>query len=420
MMVEVRENKVHDFKVMVPPSKSYMHRCLITACLIRGKSYLYDCCFNNDTTATMNALRKLGAVIEVDGTNVIVDGTNFLKIDEEVVLDCNESGSTLRFLIPLSSNLKQGVTLIGTKKLMSRPLTIYEELYKESGSSFELYEKELKICGNLKKNVYEIDGSISSQFITGLIFDAIYKQEKTTIEIVGTFESSLYVTMTVNVLQQAGFDICMKDRLIVIKPKVVERFSISVEKDDSSVAFFAVLAAMKRVKCECIGVKKETSQGDHVIFDLLKQMGNDVFVNECGNMVVQGKKMHAITIDLANCIDLGPILIALASTIQEKTTFIHTRRLRMKESDRIDAMQDALCALGVCMNVYEDRVEISGKNELVGGICLKGYNDHRIVMALAILSSCCKKGNTITDANAICKSYPQFFEDLRISGMEVI
>ncbi len=418
MNVLVGKKEVRDFSVTVPSSKSFLHRALITACLCDGVSVLKGCTFNADTLATLEALRKLGAKIDVHGRDVSVDGSGFLKDCGEVVLDCKESGSTLRFLIPLATFVEEGVTFVGSDVLLKRPLGVYQELFDACGVRFELKDASLFVKGKMKKRFYEVEGSVSSQFITGLIYRCVCSHEDCLIEVVGTFASYDYVCMTVDVLRRFGFDVTMYHNVIAIRSKNVESFTIEIEQDVSSASFFAVYAAMNQVCGEFVGITSSTKQGDFVIFGLLEAMGCKVYEDSC--MHVCGGKLKSCRIDLQDCIDLGPILFALAACIEEGVWFEHTGRLRVKESDRIQAMQEGLLKLGCTVLVEEDRVFIQGKNVLEGGVTLDGFNDHRIVMAFAILSSRCKKANTIVGWEACRKSYPTFFEDLEKIGMEVV
>lgn len=385
-------------RVDAPPSKSMAHRYLCGAALSGQKCTLTGVDFSEDILASIDCLRALGAEIAIDNDTVTVDPTEFMKA-ESPVLNCRESGSTLRFFIPLALCLGENVTFKGSDRLFERPLDVYEELCREKGFTFIKDRGSLTVCGRLESGNFRLRGDVSSQFITGLIFALVYLGGEASIEIMPPFESRSYVDLTLSALASFGANVSFSDEYkIEIKESKMHAFSGRIEGDYSNAAF---LDAFNRLGSE-INIENldpDSLQGDRVYADYFGQISNGT-----------------PTLDISNCPDLGPILIALAA-LKEGATFTGTDRLKAKESDRGAAMHQELCKLGGGLIFGDNWITVPKQELKYGGNPLDGHNDHRIVMSLSVILS--KIGGAIGGAEAIRKSYPGFFEDIVKLGAEV-
>lgn len=402
----------------IPSSKSLGHRALIAAALAEGTSFLYGLGMSKDIEATMNAMKTFGAVFEQQGDQVTVHGCGG-KLYADTAIDCCESGSTLRFLIPLAALDGTETRFSGQGRLMKRPLDVYEKIFAEQNLPFEQSEEGVRLCGPLKAGVYTVDGNISSQFISGLLFALPLLDGDSEIRIKEPFESASYVTLTLETLKAAGIRIGQEGLTFRVPGNQTYRpVRLTVDGDDSQAAFFAGLALTARIPVSVHGISHESKQPDHVIFSLLKDFGARISETEDGYLVCP-EEIKAIHADLSDCPDLGPVLFALAGTAEGTSVFTGCGRLRIKESDRIAAMQEELAKLGVRLEAEDDTVYVTGTESIQGGVTLDGHNDHRIVMALSVLAACAQKPVSIEGAQAVNKSYPGFFSDLEKTGMEV-
>lgn len=400
MRVKVTPSHVHG-QVSIPCSKSMAHRAIICASLSKGKSVVSNISYSKDIEATINCMESLGAKITKQEDSCIIYGTD-LSIHEDLTLNCNESGSTLRFFIPLASLIDGNITFIGQGRLLSRPMEVYENIFNEQNCTYKQADT-IQIKGPLKPGHYKIRGDISSQFISGLFFCLPLLSKDSIVEIIPKYESKSYVELTISMLKKFNIEIIQLDELHYKIPgnQQYKPCDIVVEGDYSQMAFFAALDKLNG-PIECLNMDETSLQGDKAIIDILKQYnGNDV------------------VIDLSNCPDLGPILCTFASFQPVQTKIINAQRLRMKESDRIEAMEQELKKWGVDMESTYDTITINGKPEYKKDkiVELLGHNDHRIVMALTVFGLCAKSESIIEDAQAISKSYPHFFEDIqKING----
>lgn len=384
--------------ISAPPSKSMAHRYLIGAALSNEICCITGVDFSEDILASIDCLKALGAKIDVQNDEVTVNPENFMKA-ENPVLECRESGSTLRFFIPLALCLGKKVTLKGSKRLFERPLDVYEELSGENGFMFQKAEDFVSVCGNLKGGRYRIRGDISSQFITGLIFALLYLGEESTIEIIPPFESRSYIDLTISVLKSFGADVEFSGEYqISIKKAKLYAYSGRVEGDYSNAAFLDAFNHIgSSVKVE--NLKEDSLQGDRVYGEYFEKISNGV-----------------PTLDISDCPDLGPVLFALAA-LKNGAVFKGTERLKAKESDRGLAMHEELQKLGGGLVFGENMITVPKQELTYRGITLDGHNDHRIVMALSVILS--KTGGEILGAEAVKKSYPGFFRDIQKLGAEV-
>jgi len=383
--------------VSAPPSKSMAHRYLIGAALSKEKCVISGVDFSEDILATVDCLKALGAEIHIENGTVTVNSENF-SVAASTVLNCRESGSTLRFFIPLALCLGKQITLQGSSRLFERPLDVYEKLCADNGFEFKKNEKSVTLCGNLKSGRYEIRGDISSQFITGLIFALVYLEEDSSIKIIPPFESRSYINLTLSALKSFGADIEFEDEFnIKIKKSRLHSFSGSVEGDYSNAAF---LDAFNYIGSDVVidNLKPESLQGDRIYKEYFEKISNG-----------------APTLDISDYPDLGPVLIALAS-LRNGAILTGTDRLKVKESDRGQVMHEELKKLGGGLIFGENKITVP-EQSLHQSTELDGHNDHRIVMALSVILS--QLGGEIDGAQAVRKSYPAFFEEIKKLGAEV-
>lgn len=384
--------------VSAPPSKSMAHRYLIGAALSGQVCSLSGVDFSEDILASMDCLAALGVKLSVEGDAVTVDPSGFMTADQPTLL-CRESGSTLRFFIPLALCLGRPVTLRGSERLISRPLDVYEELCRERGFSFSKDSGAVTLCGRLESGHYRVRGDISSQFITGLLFALVYLGGASTIEVLPPFESRSYVELTISALRAFGADVAFTDAYtLTIHPAPLRAYAGRIEGDYSGAAF---LDAFNHLGSEVTveNLKEDSLQGDRVYADYFDKIS-------------QGTP----TLDISDCPDLGPVLFALAA-LKNGAVFTGTDRLKVKESDRGAAMHEELCKLGGGLILGDNQITVPRQRLCYMGKALDGHNDHRIVMALSVILT--QTGGVIFGAEAIKKSYPGFFRDIRQLGARV-
>lgn len=399
MKVKILPSKTSG-EVSAPPSKSFAHRYLIGSVLSRGKCVIKNIADSDDISATLSCIEQLGGSVTKDGNTVTVIPTSEKQI-ENAVFDCKESGSTLRFFIPvvLATGAKN-CTFSGSERLLARGIKEYEKLFENSDVKINSDEKAIEISGTLSAGNYEISGEVSSQYATGMLFALSVLSGKSTLKITGNAESRAYVDMTIKVLKDFGADIAEPEKnFFEINGKGrLSPGEFTVEGDWSNAAFLIALSRLLGT-ISVSGLNENSVQGDRfssVAFDAL-----------------DGENAE---IDLKDCPDLAPILFAYAA-YKNGGKFINTRRLRVKESDRANVMADELKKFGANVKVYENSVEIE-KTQLKPPIVpLCGHNDHRIVMALSVLAAVF--GAEIDGAEAVNKSYPDFFRVIKKAGVNV-
>lgn len=382
-----------------PPSKSVLHRMLICAALSKEKSTINNAYYSEDILATLDCLEAMGAKIEKTQTSVTVTPFSPFDIPENAVLPCRESGSTLRFLIPLALLCGKRLTFTGSEKLMTRPLFVYEKLCKEQNITFEKGKNCLTVCGRLKKGEYCVPGNVSSQFITGLLFALPFLGESK-IMLTTALESKSYIDITLSVMKKYGVSATWQNAgtLYLGPGQAFKAGNMAAEGDCSSAAFlsaFNLLGGTVAVG----GIESDTLQGDRVYKEYFK-------------LLEQG----APVLNLADCPDLAPILMTLAA-YKNGAVLKNTARLKMKESDRGEAMKAELSAFGADIDVFENEIVIRKAPLHAPEKPLCGHNDHRVVMSLAVLLSAFS--GEIDGAQAVAKSFPTFFEAIKNLGIRV-
>ena len=403
--------------ITIPPSKSMAHRAIICAALAEGESVISNIDYSVDITTTIDCMRKLGAQIECGKTAVKVKGIKDFSHIADTHIECNESGSTLRFLIPIFSLTGQKITFTGKNRLLKRPQKIYREIFTEAGLLFEQTEEKIEIQGPLPAKKYTIAGNVSSQFISGLLFTLPLLKEDSTIHILPPFESRSYIDLTIQMLAKFGVEIIWQNELtLYIKgnQKYLAR-NETVEGDFSQFAFFGVLSAVNNPVDIC-GMDPHSLQGDRQILQILSDFGCEVSFEKGIYKVNASKGLKGTSVDLKNCPDLGPVLCTLAMFSKGTSNITNAGRLRIKESDRILAMQTECAKMGCKIEDTENEMVIHGGCTTPTEI-INGWKDHRIVMATAVALSVL--GGTIDGCEAITKSYPSFFDDMKKAGIEV-
>lgn len=403
-------------EVIIPPSKSLSHRAIIAAALAEGKSKISNIIYSEDILATIDAMRALGSNIEVYDDYLIINGSKPKRVGS--VINANESGSTIRFMIPIALTVDAPVTFDGRNNLVNRPLDIYTDMFDEFGITYSRGEKYLPMTVNsgLKSGVYKIRGDVSSQFITGLLYALPLLEGDSKIEITTKLESKGYVDLTMDVLKKFGIEIKTTDytSFDIKGGQSYKPLDYTVEGDYSQVAFWAVANTIGNdvtIKC----MNENSFQGDKKIIKDINDFGGSVYFKD-GDLVSETRKTKGTTIEFSNSPDLGPILTVLAALSEGHTTFKNVERLRIKECDRVTCMIEEMKKLGCKMSETNDTMEIDGIDEFTSSMELSSHNDHRIVMALAIASTRCNSKIKIYNAGAIKKSYPHFFKSFEAVG----
>lgn len=385
--------------VKAPPSKSDAHRLLIGAGLCRGESQVAGVAFSQDVQATLDCLTALGAKVRAEGDTLTVIGADPFSFDGKKPLYCRESGSTLRFMIPLCLLGKENCTLLGSEKLLSRPQSVYEAMAKEKGLRFEQTPGGISVRGPLLPGDYRLAGDVSSQFFSGLLFALPLLAKDSTLAWTTPLTSRPYIDMTLDTLAKFGVTVEPKENCLAIPGG--QRYTpgrFFVEGDYSNAAFLAAFN-LAGGEVTLTGLSENSRQGDRV-FSLLFEIMQQGFC----------------AADLGQCPDLGPILFAMAA-LCHGGRFTGTERLRLKESDRVAAMAEELAKCGVTLDVAHDCVTVPQGQLHAPRAPLCGHNDHRIVMALSVLLSV--TGGEIEGAEAVAKSFPDFFDVIQNLGIEV-
>lgn len=396
-------------------SKSDAHRLLIASALSDRQTFIRCNARSADITATVNCLNSLGADIKfVDG------GISVKPIKEKrksAVLDCNESGSTIRFLLPVAASLGTNTEFTGGGRLPERPLSPLREQMEAHGVVFSpINVFPVKINGEMISGEFTIKGNISSQFITGLLFALPLLNGNSIINVIPPVESRPYIDMTLNTLKKFGITVTEKSNSFFIPggQKYASPGTVESEGDWSNSAFFLTAGAVSG-RVTVTGLDVSSVQGDKQILTILKEMGAEITVEQ-GSITVKKGDLHGINIDARNIPDLVPIIsVAAAAANDGETVITGAERLKIKESDRLTAVYESLKALGVDISKTDDGLVIN-KTGIVGGGAVSGYNDHRMVMALSVLSAVSSGDIILRGAEAVNKSYPNFFEDFSSLG----
>ncbi len=396
-----------DIKVTAPPSKSYAHRLMIAAALGEGEIEIKNVGCSDDVKATANCLKQLGAEVNFSGKDVKIKGI-FSKTDrvKSATLDCGESGSTLRFLFPIAAALGVDATFTGRGNLLNRPNEVLAKTLEKHGAKVEGFH----VFGELESGIYEIDSTVSSQYITGLLFALPLLKGDSKIVLLGETVSANYIDITLEVLALAGIKIVREGSEFTVYggQKYSLPKTVISEGDWSGAAFLLVLGGISgRVKVN--GLNLSSKQGDKKILDILALFGAEITFSET-EITVAKKNNNAFNAYLENCPDLAPIVCVLAAAANGKSEITGLRRLKIKESDRLKAIEDMLSAAKIKVEATDDAITVYGGK--VKAADFNGYSDHRIVMSAAVLASIADGNSTVSGENAVNKSYTDFFKDL--------
>ena len=399
MRVTILPSLAHG-EVPAPPSKSMAHRLLIPAGLADGESVIRGLSMSDDVAATIACLRALGAKIRFDGSAARVHGIPAGSFLSGAVLPCHECGSTLRFLIPVALRSRRKILFTGSEKLLSRPLGVYRDLAAEHGLTFDLSHDGLLVCGPLEGGTFRFPGNISSQFVSGLLMALPSAKEDSRIELIPPLASRPYIDMTIDALSRFGIRI-LREGDYAFRIPGNQRFTpceATVEGDHSNAANLAAFGLIGG-KVQITGLSPHSLQGDRVFADSFEKLQNGF-----------------AELDLTDCPDLGPILFA-ASALCHGARFTGTERLRIKESDRVASMAEELEKCGVQVQIGRDSVVIEKAVPHQPDKVLSSHNDHRVAMALTLLLS--RVGGSLDGAEAVKKSFPDYFETIKALGIKV-
>ncbi|MBE6535719.1 MAG: 3-phosphoshikimate 1-carboxyvinyltransferase [Ruminococcaceae bacterium] len=399
-------------KIQAISSKSAAHRILICAAFADKPTVIRCDRTNKDIAATAECLSAMGACIEYKKPNFYVEPITTPK--SSISLNCNESGSTLRFLLPVVSALGIRAEFVMQGRLPSRPLSpLYEELISHGAALSTQGSNSLKCEGKLVGDEYRIRGDVSSQYISGLLFALTFSGEGGRLIIEGKMESAPYVDMTVDALRIFGAEPTKTEYGYYVSKgaRLTSPSHVDVEGDWSNAAFPLCMGAIGGGNVTVCGLSQDSRQGDAKIVELLREFGADVIVSNSEYTVRGGKPLHGIDIDATQIPDLVPVLATVAAVSQGKTVIRGAARLRLKESDRIESVRSMLSSLGADVEATEDGLVIYGKSRLVGGT-VDSFNDHRIAMSAAVASVATENGVTVNGAECVEKSYPDFWNDI--------
>ncbi len=400
MNIKINPTKLKGY-VNVPASKSIAHRMLICSALANGKSIIGNINYSKDIEATINAMKALGAEIFTDKNNAEING--IVHIPEKSVINCNESGSTLRFIIPVATALGIKTEFHGRGRLPQRPIDIYTRELSKHGITFD-YNNTMPftVSGQLSNGIYKIEGNVSSQFITGLLFALPLLNDDSEIVMTSHLESRPYVDITIDVLKKFGIIIEETGKGFHIKGnQTYKAYSGNVEGDFSQAAFFYVANSLGS-SIMLGNLNTNSVQGDKKIIEIINQTEQNGFFNA----------------DCSDIPDLVPVLAVLASFGKKTSTIYNAERLKIKESNRLETTAELINNLGGDVKITSDGLIIRPTNNMHGGT-IESFGDHRIVMAGAVMATALKEELIINGAEAVTKSYPDFFEDYKKLGGNV-
>ena len=399
--------------ISVPPSKSAAHRAIICAALSEGVSVLQPVDLSNDIIATIECMKKLGAAFYMEGDRVTVTGITLRP--ESAQLHCGESGSTLRFLIPVAAALGVSARFTGSGKLPERPIGVYTDCLPGKGVPCRTEGGlPLEISGQLSSGKYEIPGNISSQFVTGLLLALPMLEGDSEIILSSPLQSVGYINMTLQTMESFGVRVrASENGWFIPGGQKYTAGDHKVEGDWSQAAFFMTAAALGG-EITIDNLDMNSTQGDKACVEIYKRLGADISIVD-DKLIMKGGRLHGIELDAADIPDMVPAFSVAAALAEGKTVIRGAARLRIKECDRLAAMRDGLSRLGAKIEETEDGFVIEGVKALRGGE-VEGYNDHRIVMSMAVAAAACGEDIIISDMESINKSYPSFFEDYQSLG----
>ncbi len=411
--------------VKIPSSKSFAHRMLICAAMGEQESTLVCDGLSDDILATVDCLNALGSTIQIRKLSereslirVIPIPKSLMQRNKQccsytktAVLPVKESGSTLRFLLPIAGVLGVRTEFVMEGRLPKRPLAPYDDLLRAHGMKIDADGNTLYCSGNLESGSYELPGNISSQFISGLLMSLPYLKENSALNIQGDLESEGYVRITEDVLKQAGIKLSRHGQRYNIPGSQVSGLppELPVEGDWSNAAFFLSMGSVSEHGITVKGLTSSSLQGDREVLPILTRFGAVVSENEHGITVRKGE-CCPLLIDAAKIPDLIPVLSVLACAADGESRIINAGRLRLKESDRLRSTAEMITSLGGAVDELQDGLVIHGTGELCGGV-VNPHRDHRLAMSAAAAACICRENVIVKDAECVAKSYPDFWND---------
>lgn len=414
-------------RVKVPASKSIGHRVMICAALASGESIIEDLQMSRDLEATMEALKNLGANFEkLEAENAwkvtgIYGGEaeENLLVSQRVEIRCEESGSTLRFMIPVTTALRSNSVYTGSGRLVERPIDEYFPIFKACDIDYQYNGcLPLELSGKLKAGTFKMSGKVSSQYTSGMLMAAPLLDGETHLVIEDEMESKAYIDLTIDTMAQFGIEVMREGHKFfsIGKETSYKSKKVKVEADYSQAAFWIVAGLMGSSPITIQGLREDSVQGDAEILQIAKAMGGS-FEWLGSDLLVKPSQTRGVEIDASQCPDLIPVVCVLAALSEGRTRVYNGQRLRVKESDRIKATVSELKKLGADIQETEDGMIVIGKASLTGNVTIESWGDHRIVMAMAVAAIRSEKPIYIQGADAVCKSYPKFFLDyLNLGG----
>ncbi len=386
--------------VLAPPSKSMAHRMLMGAGLSEGTSVIQNIDLSEDIKATLGILKALGCEYTIENNTVTMKGIGSRNVEATTVLDAKESGSTLRFFVPILLTGGEKCKFTGAKSLFSRPIGIYEDICKKQNIYFHKMVDSLELNGKLQATQYQIPGNISSQFITGLLYALPLLKEDSVLEILPPIESRAYIEMTLEVLEIYGIKVERRENTYYIPGNQTYRAINGIVEGDYSNAAFLDAFNLIGGQVEVEGLRKDSLQGDKVYREYFQML----------------QMADVPSMDISECPDLGPILIGMAA-VNHGAVFTGTKRLEIKESDRGTVMAMELKKFGIQVDVHENEIVVHPGELQTPVEFLDSHNDHRIAMTLATL--CTNTGGVIDDCMAVKKSFPNYYEVIKQLGIHV-
>lgn len=404
-------------KINAIPSKSVAHRLLICAAFADMPTRIRCDETNEDIEATVACLSALGANVVRNAPYYDVTPVSKNDVKQNASLQCNESGSTLRFLLPVAAALGASSSFLLDGRLPERPLSpLREEL--EAHSVSIVGKNPLRVEGILEGNEFSIDGGVSSQFVSGLLFALSLLEYDCKLTVKGKIESAPYIDITCDALALFGAPVKKEGSSYVIsaKGRFISPRTIDVEGDWSNAAFPLALGILGK-NIEVGGLNVSSSQGDKAIVDILRAFGGNIsYCEETGSYVASASTLVGINVDASQIPDLVPILATVATVAKGRTRIYGAARLRLKESDRLKSVCTVLASLGASITETDDGLIINGVDRLHGGQ-IDSFNDHRIAMSVAVASALSDDTITLSGAEAVAKSYPRFWDDMRSLGL---
>ncbi len=407
-------------EIISPPSKAQTHRALFAGLLTNGATTVRNALASDDTEATTRAIVAAGAKVVKGSDAWTINGIG-RPIAPEDVIDCGESGVTLRFTIPILSLTGSKATLRGRESLLRRPIEPLSKAMRQLGIELTIGRDYLTIEGEVPKGgTIRIQGDVSSQFISGLLFAGPLMEKGMKLIITSKLESQNYVFLTIRTMHEHGVEVTTNEVMTqfdIAPGQVYLPAEHRIAGDYSSAAFFLIAAAITNSRLLVHNLQPNSLEPDSELIEFMNRMGTRVVFQDDG-LQVEGGSLRGVELDISDCPDLGPIVAVLACFAQGQTKITGAARLRYKESDRLAAISSELSALGADIKEIQDGLLLKGPSSLRGGT-VRSHGDHRIAMALSVAALRADGKVTIEHAESVSKSYPRFFDDLRSLGVEV-